>query len=58
MGRAGGAFQAILEHNGLANLTSFTDDQKMLIYKDYKKLIEEFGHSSSDDDETPPEKEG
>ncbi len=24
--------------------------------KDYKKLIEEFGHSSSEDDETPPDK--
>lgn len=31
-------FRAILEHNGLAGLTSLSDDQKMLIYRDYKKL--------------------
>jgi hypothetical protein len=31
-------FQAILEHNGLTGLTTFTDEQKLLIYRDYKKL--------------------
>src|SRR5512140_1949788 len=31
-------FNAILAHNGLAGLTSFSDDQKLLIYRDYKKL--------------------
>ncbi len=31
-------FQAILAHNGLSGQTSFTDDQKLLIYRDYKKL--------------------
>jgi hypothetical protein len=31
-------FQAILNHNGLAGQTSFTDDQKLLIYRVHKKL--------------------
>jgi len=31
-------FQAILEHNGLAGTTTFTDDQKLLIYREHKKL--------------------
>ena len=31
-------FQAILTHNNLSGTTSFTDDQKLLIYHDYKKL--------------------
>ncbi|MGE5249379.1 MAG: Hint domain-containing protein [Bacteroidota bacterium] len=31
-------FQAILEHNGLTGLSTFTDDQKIRIYQDYKKL--------------------
>lgn len=31
-------FQAILKHNGLGGVTSFTDEQKLLIYRDYKKL--------------------
>ncbi len=31
-------FQAILTHNGLSGSTSFTDDQKLLIYRDYKRL--------------------
>ena len=31
-------FQAILNHNGLSGLTSFTDDQKLLIYREHKKL--------------------
>jgi Hint domain-containing protein len=31
-------FHAILEHNGLTGLTTFTDAQKLLIYQDYKKL--------------------
>ena len=33
-----GQFQAILEHNGLTGLASLSDDQKMLVYGDYKKL--------------------
>ena len=31
-------FQAILEHNGLSGLSTFTDAQKLLVYRDYKKL--------------------
>ncbi len=31
-------FQAILKHNGLDGQTTFADDQKLLIYNDYKKL--------------------
>lgn len=31
-------FQATLKHNGLGGQTTFTDDQKLLIYNDYKKL--------------------
>jgi hypothetical protein len=31
-------FQAILKHNGLAGQSTFADDQKLLIYNDYKKL--------------------
>lgn len=31
-------FQAILKHNGLSGLTVFTDDQKLLIYREHKKL--------------------
>jgi filamentous hemagglutinin len=31
-------FQAILNHNGLSGSTSFTDDQKLTIYREYKKL--------------------
>ncbi|HSB02150.1 MAG TPA: Hint domain-containing protein [Anaerolineales bacterium] len=31
-------FQAILNHNGLAGTTTFTDDQKVLIYREHKKL--------------------
>jgi hypothetical protein len=31
-------FQAILVHKGLSGLTTFTDAQKLLIYRDYKKL--------------------
>lgn len=31
-------FQAILAHNGLSGTTSFTDEQKLLIYREYKKL--------------------
>ena len=31
-------FQTILKHNGLEGLSTFTDDQKLLIYRDYKKL--------------------
>jgi len=31
-------FQAILNHNGLSGLTIFTDDQKLLIYREHKKL--------------------
>ena len=31
-------FQAILSQNGLAGFASFTDDQKLLIYREHKKL--------------------
>ncbi len=31
-------FQTILNHNGLSGLTTFTDDQKLLIYREHKKL--------------------
>jgi len=31
-------FQTILKHNGLAGQTTFTDDQKLLVYRDHKKL--------------------
>ena len=31
-------FQAILNHNGLGGLTTFTDDQKLTIYREHKKL--------------------
>ena len=31
-------FKAILAHNGLAGVTAFTDEQKLLIYQEYKKL--------------------
>ena len=31
-------FQAILNHNGLAGLTTFTDEQKLLIYREHKTL--------------------
>ena len=31
-------FNAILTHNGLSGLTSFSDEQKLLIYRDHKKL--------------------
>jgi hypothetical protein len=31
-------FQAILNRNGLAGVTSFTDEQKLLIYREHKKL--------------------
>jgi len=31
-------FTAILAHNHLSGLTSFTDDQLLMIYRDYKKL--------------------
>ncbi|HJS18607.1 MAG TPA: Hint domain-containing protein [Anaerolineales bacterium] len=31
-------FQAILEHNGLGGSTTFTDEQKLLIYHEHKKL--------------------
>lgn len=31
-------FQAILSHNGLAGTTTFTDEQKVLIYREHKKL--------------------
>jgi hypothetical protein len=31
-------FQAILVHNGLSGVTTFTDDQKLLIYREHKKL--------------------
>lgn len=31
-------FQAILSRNGLSGVTTFTDDQKLLIYREHKKL--------------------
>lgn len=31
-------FQAILKHNNLSGLTTFTDEQKLLIYRDHKRL--------------------
>jgi hypothetical protein len=31
-------FQAILNHNGLTGVTTFTDEQKLLIYREHKKL--------------------
>ena len=31
-------FQAILNHNGLSGVTTFTDEQKLLIYREHKKL--------------------
>ena len=31
-------FQAVLNHNGLAGVTTFTDEQKLLIYREHKKL--------------------
>ena len=31
-------FQVIMSHNGLGRLTAFTDDQKLLIYREHKKL--------------------
>ena len=31
-------FQAILSHNGLSGTTTFTDEQKLLIYREHKKL--------------------
>lgn len=31
-------FQAIVNHNGLGSLTSFTDAQKLLIYREHKRL--------------------
>jgi hypothetical protein len=31
-------FQAILDHNGLSGFTTFTDEQKLLIYREHKRL--------------------
>lgn len=31
-------FQAILNHSGIAGTTAFTDEQKLLIYREHKKL--------------------
>jgi len=31
-------FQAILSHNGLSESTTFTDEQKLLIYREHKKI--------------------
>lgn len=31
-------FQAILSHRGISGTTTFTDDQKLLIYREHKKL--------------------
>jgi hypothetical protein len=32
------AFNAILKHNSLTNITEFSDEQKLLIYREHKKL--------------------
>jgi len=32
-------FQVILDRNGLSRLSSFTDEQKLLIYREHKKLL-------------------
>src|SRR6185295_16561277 len=31
-------FQSILSHNGLSGSTTFTDEQKLLVYREHKKL--------------------
>jgi len=31
-------FQAILAHNGMSGTTSFTNEQKLVIYREHKKL--------------------
>jgi len=41
-------FQAILNHNGLATVTAFTDDQKLLIYREHKKLNAIYFESAGD----------
>ncbi len=41
-------FQAILNHNGLGGQTSFTDVQKLLIYREHKKLAAIFFELVSD----------
>ncbi len=43
-----GEFQAILNHNGLGGLNSFTDEQKLLIYRDHKKLAAIFFELAGD----------
>jgi hypothetical protein len=41
-------FQAILNRNGLSGTTTFTDDQKLLIYREHKKLNAIFFEVSGD----------
>jgi hypothetical protein len=41
-------FQAILNRNGLSGTTTFTGDQKLLIYREYKKLNAIFFEVSGD----------
>ena len=41
-------FQSILNQNGLAAATSFTDDQKLLIYREHKKLNAVYFESDGD----------
>src|SRR3990172_3247705 len=41
-------FQAILNQNGLTGLTTFTDEQKLLIYREHKKLAAIFFELAGD----------
>lgn len=41
-------FQAILNHNGLSGQTSFTDEEKLLTYREYKKLAAIFFELAGD----------
>ncbi len=41
-------FQAILNHNGLGGLTAFTDEQKLLICREHKKLSAVYFEPSGD----------
>jgi Hint domain-containing protein len=42
-------FQAILNHNGLGGLAFFSDDQKLLIYREHKKLAAIFFELAGDE---------
>jgi len=41
-------FQAILNHNGLGGQTTFADEQKLLIYREHKKLAAIFFEAAGD----------